>query len=445
MEAGRFTIGQEIELDIEGYTSEGEGVGRLAGAVCFVTGALAGEKVRARVTAVARKFYRAGLAAVLENAPARRRPACPLFGECGGCRLQHIAYPEQLRLKENRVRDALERIGGMGGDIVRPVRGMDDPWRYRNKVTFTAGEDNGRPILGFLRDGSRRVVDVPDCLLADKAAAPLARAAFEFCRGAGDRGVGRVTVRKNFSAGSVLIVIETGAPLAHGRETAERLRAADGAVAGVVNAVRGGGNGRTRYVLLSGEDRITETLAGIDFSVSAGAFFQVNPRQAEALYARAAGLVPAGTGVRVLDAYCGAGGFALFLARRAGSVLGVESNAAAVRDAADNARRNRFSNVRFMVGDLEKSPPLAARELTDCTDLMVDPPRRGLSPRFMAECAKSSVRRIIYASCDPATLARDCRSLAEKGFLATEITPFDMFPQTAHVESLALLERRQPG
>ncbi len=443
MNEKRYQVGQEIEITIDGYASEGDGVGRLAGAVFFIPGALAGERIRARVTEFRGNFYRARLAENLKCSPARRTPPCPLFGVCGGCRLQHMAYPEQLAFKEKRVRDALERIGGTPGDLVRPIRGMADPWRYRNKVTFTAGHENGAPVLGFLREASHRPVDVPDCLLADEAACGVARDAFRLAREAGNDLPARIVVRHSLASGEYLAVIETGQrPLQGAGKIAERLMADRPAVVGVVNATAPPAAGRrARYALAGGADTITETLSGIAFAISAGTFFQVNSRQAAALYGRAAELVPDGRTARVLDAYCGAGGFALFLARRAQSVIGIESDPAAVRDAAKNASRNGLANVRFMTGNLETGIGRSRMDFRTLTDLVADPPRRGLDRRFIDECGRSSVRRIIYASCDPATLARDCRLLREKGFALREVTPFDLFPQTPHVESLALLER----
>ncbi|MBN2353386.1 MAG: 23S rRNA (uracil(1939)-C(5))-methyltransferase RlmD [Spirochaetales bacterium] len=443
MSAKRYPVGQEIELIIDGYASEGDGVGRSSGAVFFVPGALAGERIKARITEARKNFYRARLTWIEESAPGRRTPPCPLYGECGGCRLQHLSYPEQLVFKERRVRDALERLGGMSPDIVRPIRGMTDPWRYRNKVTFTAGYEKEAPVLGFLRQASRRPVDVPDCLLADEAACDIARAFFRLSRESANGRLTRIVVRHSLASGEYLAVIETKErPLERGKRIAERLMDGRPVLAGVVNAIAPAATGRrVRYAPVAGADTITETLSGIDFTISAGTFFQVNSRQAEALYGRASELVPDGRTARVLDAYCGAGGFALFLARRAESVIGIESDPAAVRDAAENARRNGFANVRFTTGNLEADIGLSPADLRTLTDLVVDPPRRGLGRRFIEECARSSVRRIIYASCDPATLARDCRLLRDKGFTPREVTPFDLFPQTPHVESLALLER----
>ena len=404
MNETRFDIGREVELAIDGYTSEGDGVGRSAGAVFFVPGALAGERVRARVTEARKNFYRAEAIAFAAGAPARRTPPCPLFGECGGCRLQHMAYPEQLVFKEKRVRDALERIGGIPGERVAPIRGMENPWRYRNKATFTAGEKDGRPILGFLREGSREVIDVGDCLLADESAGRVARAARQLGLQAGGGRVARVTVRTAASSGRRLVVIETAErPLVRGIEIAERLLAAEPSVAGVVGAVRAAKpGGRERYALLAGAGGITETLSGIAFWISAGTFFQVNSRQAEALYGRAAELAGNRPGARVLDAYCGAGGFALFLARRAESVLGVESDAEAVRDAAENARRNGFANVRFAVGDLEKRFDRLSGSFPNITDVVVDPP----APR-----AHPAIHRRVRA------LLRPARSLRESAIL----------------------------
>jgi 23S rRNA (uracil1939-C5)-methyltransferase len=440
MDEGRYSVGQEVELAIGGYTSEGDGVGKLDGAVFFVPGALAEETIRARIAVVKKNHYIAALASVTAPAAARCEPPCPLYRECGGCQLQHIAYPEQLLLKERRVRDALERIGGFSGIVIHPVRGMADPWRYRNKVVFTTGGEGSDPALGFLKAGSHQVVDIPDCLLADKAAAPIARTAWHAARECGNRHVEHVTIRQSHASGEILAVIETrGRPLAREEEIAERVTGADPRLVGVINTVAF--DGRPRHLTIAGRDRITETLAGLGFAISAGTFFQVNSLQAEALYCRAAELVPANAATRVLDAYCGIGGFSLFMAASAGQVTGIERDGHAVRDANANARSNGITNVRFIEGDLEKRPPLGSADMSRCTDLVIDPPRRGLSPAFLKACVSLSFRRIIYASCDPATLARDCRNFREAGFVLRHITPFDLFPQTAHVECLAFLER----
>jgi 23S rRNA (uracil1939-C5)-methyltransferase len=460
MTNGTFSPGQELELEITGYASEGEGVGKRSGGVFFVPGAARGERIRARVTAGRKSPYRAVLLDILEPSPERRDPPCPYFGACGGCQLQHLSYTEQLRFKETRVRDAMERIGRLAGVTIAPIRGMDDPWRYRNKVTFAIAngspfadngpsadggpEATGIPAPGFFAGGSRRVIPVTDCLLADPSAVPIARRALELVhlRLGGPGPVTSIMVRTAFAAGERLAVIHTeDRPLPRAAEIAEALIAFDTSLAGVYQArTEHGERPAAGYHLITGRPAITEKLSALSFPLTPDSFFQINTRQAEALYTTAANSLLPAAGARVIDAYCGVGGFALMAAARAVDVLGIERERGMVERARAIARANGIAHARFAVGDLETGRGVDPRALALCTTLIVDPPRRGLEARFIASCRQPALQRIIYASCDPGTLARDCRRFAERGFAVREIIPFDMFPHTSQVECLALLE-----
>ncbi len=445
-----FLPGQVIDLDISGYSSEGEGVGRRDNVVFFVPGAVAGEKVRARVRERRKNFYRAACQDVILGSAERRPPPCPSFGRCGGCGIQHLSYEEQLRFKRTRISDAVERIGRLDPLLVRPVTGLADPWRYRNKVTFHVTEERGRTVPGLLRADSHHVIPVEDCLLADPAAVPLAARALTAVASRHGSALGlveRIMVRTGWATGERMTVLYTtpGAPPL----SADVGAAIVSGNASVTNVTQIGlprpGSKTAPPRLLCGRGYITEKLRGIAFRISAESFFQVNTRQAEALYAAAVAAAAPGREDRILDAYCGLGGFALCCAPRAAEVLGIERDRRMVRLAGETAARNGIANARFIRGDLEKGPARDWPPLDRYSTLIIDPPRRGLDRRFIASCARLPLRTIIYASCDPGTLARDCRRLADVGFSVREIIPFDMFPQTVHVECLACLERGSPG
>ncbi len=434
---------------VEGYASGGEGVARIEGMAVFVKGALRGERVRVRIEHVGHSAAWGRVEKRLESSPARVEPDCPYYGVCGGCQFRHMTYAEELEAKRQRVEDALRRIGG--ADLaVSVIHGAENTLRYRNKVQFPVAEG----AIGYYRERTHQVVDIADCLLQPEADTAC-RAAFRdwmerFGVPAYDERTGRGLIRHLFlrtnRRGEVLCcVAANGRSLPHGEELTDALRAAVPTLSGVVLSV----NTRKTNVILGdefrtlwGRDWLEEDLCGHSFRLSAPSFFQVNRAQTEVLYGRAlefAGLTGMET---VVELYCGIGTISLTLAERAGRVVGVEAVPQAVADAQENARRNALEHkVRFHCGDAGDLAARLEREGIRPDVVVVDPPRKGLAPEVVDAIARMGPDRVAYVSCDPATLARDIKRFAPLGYAPVRAEAVDLFPRTAHVETVCLLTR----
>ena len=440
------------ELDITGYTAEGMGVARLEGRVVFVPGTIDGERWRVRLVKVNKSVAWGRGEELLRPSPERADPGCPLYGRCGGCQYRHMTYAEELRAKGRRIADALERVGGVRLDLP-PVLGAEEPDRYRNKVQFPVAAGKNGPAIGYYRPRSHDVLDIPDCLLQPEGVTRL-RAAFRgwmeehkvppYDEKTGAGLVRHLYVRANRAGESLVCVVVNGDSLPGERELVEALRAAEPGLAGVVlntntrdtNVILG-----ERYRTLWGRDWLEEELLGTSFRLSVPSFFQINRAQTEKLYQVAldfAGLTGAET---VLDLYCGIGTISLALARRAGQVIGAEIVPEAVADAQANARRNGVSNVRFLCGDAGQAAFQLAQEGIRPQVICVDPPRKGLAPEVPEVLASMAPERIVYVSCDPATLARDVKRFAALGYQTVSAQAVDLFPRTQHVETVVLLSR----
>lgn len=447
--------GEELELSVDSLAYGGNGVARREGFVVFVRGGLPGDRVRARVRKVKRGFAEATCEAVLEPSPDRVPAPCRHFGTCGGCRFQDLAYAAQAAAKEQQVRDALTRIGGMFEPPLEPIVPAASLYGYRNKLeyAFTAGPEGVE--LGFHRAGRwDEVVGIDECLLTTELGNAVRLAVRDWAREEGlepyDQASGKgylrhLVYREGRRTGHVLVVLVT-AP-------GERFEA--GYLVDVLRrfpevrsihwAVNDGPAERTNLptVLLWGEEAIEEQILGLRFRLRPGAFLQTNTEMAERLYALArdfAGL----TGVeRVFDLYCGTGTIGLALAAQAGEVWGLEISEEAVACAIENADLNGIGNARFFAGNVGQSLEDLAGEAGPPDVVVVDPPRAGLAGRALRRAGGLGAARIVYVSCNPTTLASDVRVLrAEYGYELVRCRPVDMFPHTPHVESVALLERR---
>lgn len=440
--------GEVRELTVTGLAMGGEGVARYEGFVLFVPHALPGERVRIRVEEVHARYGRGELLEVLEPSAHRVTPACPAYPACGGCQLQELSYPQQLVWKGRWVTEALERIGGIRAPV-RPLEG-GAPWRYRSKAVFPVAEREGRPVLGPYRRGTHQVVPVEDCLLQSPLANTVLRAVRRLWEerrlSVYDEGTGKgllrhVLVRTDAGGTHALAVLVVAGPLPEGEELGGELLSR---VPGLVGVVENRQSARTNAVLgpeervLAGEGALRVELEGLTFTVSPRSFFQVNLPQAAALYRTALEWAALGPGDTVLDAYCGTGTLTLLAARRGAQVWGLEAQEAAVADARRNAAANHLGGVTFLAGPAED---LLARLPVSPQVVLLDPPRAGCRERFLEGLSRLSPRRIVYVSCNPATLARDLRRLGEDGWAVREVQPVDMFPQTAQVEAVARLER----
>ena len=439
-------------LEIRGYTAEGAGVARLEELVVFVPGTIQGEVWDVRLLKVKASVAWGKALKLVKGSPCRVEADCPHFGPCGGCQFRHMSYPEELRAKGQRVRDALERVGGVHLDLP-PVLGAEETLRYRNKVQFPVARERGGLCVGLFRGRSHSVLDVDDCLLQPAAANRLGRALKTWMEEAGvsayDEGTGQglvrhLYVRTNHAGESRVCVVVNGDQLPHEGELVETLRAADPGLAGVVlnentrrtNVILG-----SAYRTLWGRDWLEEKLCGLTFRLSVPSFFQINRAQTEVLYGRAAEFAGLTGRETVLDLYCGIGAIGLTMAGKAGRVMGAEIVPQAVEDARANAARNGIGNAEFFCGDAAQVAQRLRDQGLRPDVITVDPPRKGLSPEVPGLLADMGPERIVYVSCDPATLARDLKRLDGLGYRAVRAEAADLFPRTAHVETVCLLSK----
>ena len=392
-----FAYHEEVTFTVDNLTNLGDGVGRVDGWVVFVPGALPGERITARIWHNAANFSRGDLVRIHQRSPHRVEPRCPLFGTCGGCQYQNLSYAEQLRWKQAQLKEALARLGGVEAEV-DPCHPSPKEWGYRTKLTphFQPPRGPGEFPIGFLHaHNARRLVDVPACPIAtDAVNAALRKVRAEVRSRAGE-----------FRRGATLLL----------RETKE----------GVVTDPRAS---------------VTETVGDLTLRFVAGDFFQNNPSILPAFVGHAVDLAKASGARHLVDAYCGSGLFALSAARHFESVHGIEVSEDAVRKAAENAAANRLLNCRFVAGSAEaifSNLPVKGPE----TAVLIDPPRKGCDEAFLAQLDAFAPRRVVYVSCAPDTQARDIRWLAARGWKVLSARPFDLFPQTRHIESIVALAR----
>ncbi len=443
---------QEHTVTIEGYGEGGMGVARIDGRVVFVHGALRGEKCRVLILKTLKSVAFAKVLEVIEPSSERITPDCPYFPRCGGCTYRHIRYEEELRLKKQRVQDNLSRIGG--SDVtVEEILGAQDTLRYRNKAQYPVSKDGA---VGFYRARTHEVIECEHCLLvrpeADAAAEAL-REYMQSCRVAGyDEKTGRglirhLYVRSNAAGESLICVLVNGDKLPKEDRLVTLLRDACPKCTGIVlgtNTKKGNVILGDRYRTLWGSDRLEDTLCGKTFRLSVPSFYQVNRAQAERLYAKAiefAGLTGQET---VLDLYCGAGTITLALLDHAKKVLGAEIVPEAIDDARENAARNGVKNAEFFCGDASDVAKKLARENLRPDVITVDPPRKGLAADVVESIAEMQPGRVVYVSCDSATMARDVKRFADFGYAAKRACAVDMFPRADHVETVVLLSHKKP-
>ena len=416
-------------MEVTGLAHGGEGFGRVAGKVVFVPYTIPGETVLVDLVEEKARWARARLVEVLEPSPDRVVPPCPYYGHCGGCHLQHMAYPRQLALKQAVVQDQLARLGGLSEAPVAPVLAVGEPWRYRNHVQL-AMDPEGR--LGYREARGHAVVPIEDCLLMH----PLLQETFDALelvdeeseeegepstpRRPQPQPIRKIALRAGIRTGERMIIFETY------RDVPLDLTVDIPVSCVLLRSDR-------VPVVLAGSDHLYEVVAGRRYRISAPSFFQVNTEGAEALVALVREMLAPRGSEQLLDLYCGVGLFGLALAGEVAQVVGVEENPFAVRDARENAAG--LPHVRILEGAVEEMLP----SLEEPFDLaVVDPPREGLAPQALSLLARRPVARLAYVSCDPATLARDTHRLRRAGYHLERVQPVDLFPQTYHVECVAL-------
>lgn len=442
-------------VNITGMGFQGEGVGKIDDYTLFIEGAIEGEEAKVKVVKAQKNYGFGKLLEVTKPSKFRVEPICPVFKRCGGCQIQHISYEGQLDFKKKRVMDCIERIGKLEGVLIHDTLGMQNPYRYRNKVQLPIGEKNKEVAIGFYAQRSHDIIDIDTCYIQDEVADKVVHITKEWINKykisiyneETKKGLLRhIMIRKGFKTGDIMVVlVSKDKNVPNLNYFIEKIKDEIDNVKSIVlninpkdtNVILG-----EECIVLYGEDHIKDYIGNFRFNISPLSFFQVNPVQTEVLYNKALEYANLTGEEVVFDAYCGTGTISLFLAQKAKKVYGVEIVPQAIENAKENAKQNNVKNVEFIVGESETVIPKLIEEGIKADVIVVDPPRKGCEKSLLEAIAKSSPKRIVYVSCDPATLARDLAILNELGYKTKEVQPVDMFPQTAHVECVALIEKK---
>ncbi|SEN94666.1 23S rRNA m(5)U-1939 methyltransferase [Terribacillus saccharophilus] len=445
---------QTIELTFEDLTHDGDGVGKVDGYPLFVPYALPGETAQVKVIKTKKNFGFGKLMEITKPSPARVEPPCNVYIQCGGCQLQHMSYQLQLEMKQKQVQNAMKKIGHLEHVPVHPALGMDDPWRYRNKIQIPTAERNGEMITGFYRKRSHDIIeDMETCVIQDEVndrmveavrriASRLGISAYNEETHRGD--LRHIMVRTGQQTNETMIVLVTRMnELPYAKELVAELHETYPQIKSIVQNIN---KERTNVILgrktklLWGEEYIYDTIGDIKFAISAQSFYQVNPAQTKVLYDQALAYANLSGNETVIDAYSGIGTISLFLAQKAKKVYGVEIVPQAVSDAKMNAKLNHMDNAEFYVGKAEEVMPWWKAQGLNPDVIVVDPPRKGCEEDLLQAMIDMKPKRIVYVSCNPSTLARDLRFLEDGGFETKQVQPVDMFPQTGHIECVAEIE-----
>ncbi len=478
-----------VTIRIEDMGNEGEGIGKVDGFPLFVKGAVPGDLVKVKVMKAKKNYAFAHLEEVVEPSPYRATPPCPVASPCGGCSLQHVSYEAQLQYKQNKVRNDLIHIGGFDAEYIdsisEPIIGMEEPYHYRNKAQFPIGKDkNGHLVAGFYAGRTHDIIPNRDCMLGVKENKEILDIVLDHMKACHiepydevmHKGLVRhVLIRKGFATGQLMVcMIINGKKLPKEDLLAEKLMQIKNMTSVSINVNTGHDNvilGK-EVRLLAGEERIIDKVDDISFCISPLSFYQVNSVQMEKLYKQ--GLIYADLkgNETVWDLYCGIGTISLFLAQKAKQVYGVEIIPEAIEDAKKNARINGITNAEFFVGKAEEVLPEKYAEFREkdlvsdrsrginlspaeepsfdeiqrkpagyADVIVVDPPRKGCDTKCLETILKMAPEKVVYISCDPATLARDARILADGGYELKHVRAVDQFPQTSHVEVVALMSK----
>ena len=443
---------QIYEAEITDYTTEGQGIAHIEGCAVFVPNAIAGERVSVRIT-LARKTWAAGkLVEILEKSPHRVNRACPVAKLCGGCAFWHMDYEEECRLKADRVRSCLNRIGGESLDTV-PILAAPSWEGYRNKAQYPVARDKGRAYAGFFREGTHEVVETGRCRILPEETDRVKSIVMDYVNKnrvpvydeQTHKGLLRhIYVRRGAVSGQILVcLVVNGDGLPRVSALIDALKAVPGFTTLVlsVNTRKGNAVLGDKFVTLYGPGYIEDTLCGLNFRLSARSFYQVNHAQAQRLYETAISMANITKGDLVLDLYCGVGTITLAMASAAGKVMGVEVVPQAIEDAKDNARRNGIENAEFFCADAGEAALRLEQQGIRPDIITVDPPRKGLNSDAIEAIARMAPKRLVYVSCDPATLARDTALLKHQGFRVERVVAADLFPRCSHVETVVLLSK----
>ena len=445
---------QIYEAEITDYTAEGQGVAHIEGCAVFIPNAVAGEKVRVRVEKAQKTWAAGKIVEILEKSPHRVNRECEVAKLCGGCDFWHMDYAEETRLKAQRVKNCLNRIGGENLEEV-PILAAPDCHGYRNKAQYPVAVKKGRAYAGFYRAGTHDVVENARCRILPEEIDAAKDAVIDYvnqCRvSVYDETTGKgllrhIYVRRGAVSGQILVCLAVnGEKIPRPEALIQRLNGIPGFTTLVlsVNTKRGNAVLGDRFLTLHGPGYIEDTLCGLNFRLSPRSFYQVNHHQAQRLYEMAISQAEITKADTVLDLYCGVGTITLAMAGAAGKVIGVEVVPQAVADARDNAVRNGITNAEFFCGDAGQAALELEKSGVRPDVVVVDPPRKGLNADTIEALHRMSPRRIVYVSCDPATLARDVALLKERGYALKTAAAADLFPRCAHVETVVLLSHKK--
>jgi 23S rRNA (uracil-5-)-methyltransferase RumA len=447
----RLNIGQEILLTIKRIGINGEGIGYYKRKAVFVPGALPDEVVEVKITNVQPSFAEGKVKKIKQASELRQTPPCPVYEQCGGCQMQHMTYEGQLRAKEDIVRSAFEKYTDIGELPLRPILGMDDPWSYRNKAQLQAGMKDGRMITGLYAPDSHQLIDIGDCPIQHPETNRMIAAARDVLEKLNipvynerkRTGIIRTIVaRVGFETGEMqLILVTAEEKLPRKKEIITELRMRLPELTSInqnINTQKTSLIFGDKTITLWGKDTIDESLGDVKFSLSPRAFFQLNPSQTVKLYGAAKEAAGLTGSEMVVDAYCGVGTIALWLAPDAKRVRGIEVIPEAIEDAKRNAEKSGITNAEFYVGKAEELLPKWVKQGERPDVVVVDPPRVGCDKALLDAVLKAKPKRFVYVSCNPSTLARDVAHLL-KAYRLEWVQPVDMFPHTSHVECVVRL------
>ncbi len=441
-----------IELEIKSCTAQGDGVGHYDGLTIFVANAAVGDVVIAHLLKVKSKIAFAKVEKIIVPSQDRIEVDCPVFSKCGGCTFRHISYEQELEIKQNEVAQTMKRIGHIEIEP-QPIIGAKKYNRYRNKAQYPISIENGNLKIGFFAPRSHRVVDCRDCLLQPESFENILETFDKWVTEneiniydeIAHRGLLRHIYIRQVSGGDTLVcAVINGDSLPHTDRLIEGLTRNNPKIKGIVlnvnkhktNVILG-----KKCVTIWGDGYITDKLCGLKFRISPLSFYQVNSKQTEKLYEKAAEYAALSGNETLFDIYCGIGTIGLILASKAKQVVGIEIVPDAVENAKENAKINGIENARFICSDAAKAAEQLKSEGVFADVVVVDPPRKGCSPELLNTIIEMSPDRLVYISCNPATLARDCAILDNHGYKTSHLTPVDMFPRTGHVETVVLMSR----
>ncbi len=463
----RYNKNDVIEVEITDIGNDGEGIGKVDGYTLFIKDAVIGDVVKAKIMKAKKNYAYAHLEDVVKPSEYRTTPACHIAKQCGGCQLQFMSYERQLQYKQNKVRNNIIRLGAFPADeidrIMEPIIGMENPFQYRNKAQFPVGTDkNGKIITGFYAGHSHNIIANTDCKIGTVENKEILEAVIFYMEKnhvsayneeTGKGLVRHILIRKGFTSGEIMVCIiinrkgkagKIAEYLPNQQELVDALSAIKGmtSISVDINTEKSNVIMGPEVHTIWGKDAVSDTLCGLEFNISPLSFYQVNPVQATRLYEQAIEYAQLTGNETVWDLYCGIGTITLAMSQKAKQVYGVEIIPQAIDDAKQNAIRNNISNAEFFVGKAEEVLPQKYKDEGIYADVIcIDPPRKGCDEQALGTMLKMAPKRIVYVSCDSATLARDLRILCDGGYKLEHVRPCDMFPMSTHVETVVLLTK----